>query len=80
MTARLNLRPSPRWLTTLGQSLQALLPPVIALLLFLALWQLFTMAPGATLPTPIRTVTETWELIVNPFFDYGGTDKGLFWQ
>ncbi|XGB43150.1 MAG: nitrate ABC transporter permease [Nodosilinea sp. LVE1205-7] len=80
MTARLNLRPSPRWLTALGQSLQALLPPAIALLLFLALWQLFTMAPGATLPTPIRTVTETWELIVNPFFDNGGTDKGLFWQ
>jgi len=80
MTAPLNLRRSPRWLTTLGQGLQAMVPPAIALLVFLALWQLFTMAPGATLPTPIRTVTETWELIVNPFFDYGGTDKGLFWQ
>jgi len=38
------------------------------------------MSPEATLPTPIDTITETWELIINPFFDNGGTDKGLFWQ
>jgi nitrate/nitrite transport system permease protein len=38
------------------------------------------MSPDANLPSPIRTVSETWELIANPFFNYGGTDKGLFWQ
>jgi len=38
------------------------------------------MTPEANLPGPITTVTETWKYIVDPFFDNGGTDKGLFWQ
>jgi nitrate/nitrite transport system permease protein len=25
-------------------------------------------------------VSDTWELIINPFFNNGGTDVGLFWQ
>ncbi|MFQ4136015.1 nitrate ABC transporter permease [Nodosilinea sp. PGN35] len=59
---------------------KGLIPPVVAILIFIAVWQLLTMSPGANLPTPVRTVQDTWELIVNPFFNYGGTDKGLFWQ
>jgi nitrate/nitrite transport system permease protein len=57
-----------------------MIPPAIAIVIFLVLWQLFTMSPTATLPSPIQTVQDTWELIVNPFFDNGGNDKGLFWQ
>lgn len=60
--------------------LKGLIPPVVALVVFLVVWQILTMSPSANLPTPIRTVQDTWELIVNPFFNYGGTDKGLFWQ
>ena len=36
--------------------------------------------PGATLPPPSRVLKDTWELIVDPFFDRGGIDKGLFWH
>ncbi|MBD2037426.1 nitrate ABC transporter permease [Leptolyngbya sp. FACHB-321] len=57
-----------------------LIPPIIAIAIFLALWQLFSWLPGATLPGPIRVVQETWTLILYPFYDKGGTDKGLFWQ
>jgi len=57
-----------------------LIPPVIAIAIFLVLWQLFSWIPGATLPGPIRVVQETWFLILYPFYDKGGTDKGLFWQ
>jgi bicarbonate transport system permease protein len=57
-----------------------LIPPVIAIAIFLVLWQLFSWIPGATLPGPIRVVQETWTLILYPFYDKGGTDKGLFWQ
>ena len=57
-----------------------LIPPVIAIAIFLVLWQLFSWLPGATLPGPIRVVQETWTLILYPFYDKGGTDKGLFWQ
>lgn len=57
-----------------------LIPPAIAIAIFLVVWQLFSWIPGATLPGPIRVVQETWTLILYPFYDKGGTDKGLFWQ
>lgn len=57
-----------------------LLPPVIAIAIFLTIWQLFSWLPGATLPGPIKVVQETWILILYPFYDKGDTDKGLFWQ
>lgn len=57
-----------------------LLPPVIAIAIFLILWQLFSMTPGATLPGPVKVIQDTWILIFWPFYDRGGTDKGLFWQ
>jgi bicarbonate transport system permease protein len=43
-------------------------------------WQLFSWTPGATLPGPIQVIKDTWILILYPFYDKGGTDKGLFWQ
>ena len=64
----------------LKEKLDDLLPPVIAIAIFLVLWQLFCSIPGATLPGPIKVVQETWILILYPFYDRGGTDKGLFWQ
>jgi nitrate/nitrite transport system permease protein len=54
--------------------------PLIALAIFLVIWQLLCMSPTSNLPSPIKTLSETWELIIDPFFDNGGTDKGLFWQ
>ncbi|HEY9846908.1 MAG TPA: hypothetical protein V6D03_12015, partial [Candidatus Caenarcaniphilales bacterium] len=59
-----------------GKWLKDLVPTAVALGIFLVLWQLFTMMPEANLPGPITTVAETWNYIVNPFFDNGGTDKG----
>ncbi len=57
-----------------------LIPPAIAIGVFLAVWQLFSWIPGATLPGPIQVIQDTWILILYPFYDRGGTDKGLFWQ
>lgn len=55
-----------------------ILPPLIALAVLLAIWQVIFGSPDANLPGPITTLTETWDpLIINPFFDNGGTDKGL---
>jgi nitrate/nitrite transport system permease protein len=55
-------------------------PPVIVLALLLGLWEVLCRKAGATLPPPSRVLKETWELIVDPFFDRGGIDKGLFWH
>lgn len=63
------IKGSRRWLTS-----------AIALFLFLGLWQVLTLSPDATLPGPIQVLKDTWPLIIDPFFDNGGTDKGLFWQ
>jgi bicarbonate transport system permease protein len=57
-----------------------IVPPVIAIAIFLVLWQLFAWTPGATLPGPIKVIQDTWILILYPFYDKGGIDKGLFWQ
>lgn len=55
-------------------------PPLVALALLVGVWQFLCTLPGAALPPPTKVVTDTWELIANPFFDHGGTDKGLFWH
>ncbi len=54
--------------------------PVLTLAALLLLWEMLCSQPGATLPAPSKVLTDTWELIVDPFFDNGGTDVGLFWQ
>ncbi|MUG98999.1 nitrate ABC transporter permease [Scytonema sp. UIC 10036] len=68
------------WLSRLQKQFPDLIPPLSALLIFLVVWQLFTWIPGATLPGPIQVVQDTWILIMYPFYDRGGIDKGLFWQ
>jgi bicarbonate transport system permease protein len=68
------------FLSSLQKQFPDLIPPAIALAIFLAIWQLFSFTPGATLPGPIQVIQDTWILILYPFYDKGGTDKGLFWQ
>ena len=55
-------------------------PPLITIGLLLLLWQMLCSAPGASLPPPSKVIKDTWALIIDPFFDNGGTDVGLFWQ
>src|SRR5213078_3335005 len=55
-------------------------PPIVVLAVILGVWELLCRKAGATLPPPSRVLKDTWELIVDPFFDRGGIDKGLFWH
>src|SRR5262247_896812 len=55
-------------------------PPFVVLAAALAVWELLCRKSGATLPPPSAVLRDTWELIVDPFFDRGGIDKGLFWH
>jgi nitrate/nitrite transport system permease protein len=57
-----------------------LVPPAVVIALALVVWELLCRKAGATLPPPSKVVQDTWELIVDPFFDRGGIDKGLFWH
>ncbi|AWI91130.1 nitrate ABC transporter permease [Methylorubrum aminovorans] len=56
------------------------LPPLVVLAGFLLLWEVLCSSPTAGLPPPSRVVAEAWDIIVDPFYDNGGTDKGLFWH
>ncbi|RVU17763.1 nitrate ABC transporter permease [Methylobacterium oryzihabitans] len=55
-------------------------PPLVVLALFLLLWEVLCQRPGAGLPPPSRVLAEAHDIIVDPFYDNGGTDKGLFWH
>jgi nitrate/nitrite transport system permease protein len=56
-------------------------PPILATILFLGLWQVLCPIGSKGLPGPIQVIQETWDpFIVNPFFDNGGNSKGLALQ
>jgi nitrate/nitrite transport system permease protein len=55
-------------------------PPIVVIAVTLLIWELLCRRAGSTLPPPSRVLNDTWELIVDPFFDRGGLDKGLFWH
>ncbi len=55
-------------------------PPLVMLLLLLAIWETLCMRPGATLPAPSKIWTEAYDLIVDPFFVAGPQDIGLGWR
>jgi bicarbonate transport system permease protein len=61
---------------------QNILPPFIAIFIFLALWELLSTSGITLLPGPSSLITDdrTRELLIFPFYDRGGIDKGMFWQ
>jgi hypothetical protein len=71
---------SENLLKALRETAARVVPPVIVIALFLAMWELLCRRAGATLPPPSRVLKDTWELIIDPFFDRGRIDKGLFWH
>ena len=71
---------SERIATGLRDVAARLVPPIVVIAFALLIWEVLCRRTGATLPPPSRVVRDTWELIVNPFFDHGGIDKGLFWH
>jgi nitrate/nitrite transport system permease protein len=81
MVRAINGRKSNVWTELMAnKQTRKVIAPLMAIGLFLLIWQLLTLSPDANLPSPTKVVAQTWELIVNPFFDKGATNKGLFWQ
>ena len=55
-------------------------PPLIVIALLMLFWELVCRRTGSALPPPSKVFKDTKELILDPFFDHGGIDKGLFWH
>ena len=72
----------PSKLRRLQPGLRNLMPYLICIGGFLIAWQILSLILGvARLPGPINVIVETWDpYISQPFFDDGGTSKGLGWQ
>jgi nitrate/nitrite transport system permease protein len=82
MTRTAGLRRQPNVLDRLlsNRKTRKIVAPLIAIGAILIIWQLLTLSPDANLPSPTKVISQTWELIIDPFFDKGATNKGLFWQ
>jgi nitrate/nitrite transport system permease protein len=62
-----------------GRAAAVVLPPLATVAIILAVWQGLS-GDGAGVPSPSQIWLESKELILDPFFDRGGVDKGLFWH
>jgi nitrate/nitrite transport system permease protein len=69
-----------RYLKAAKETAARVVPPLVVLALLALVWELACRRAGSTLPPPSRVFKDTRELILDPFFDHGGIDKGLFWH
>ena len=79
----LSIKATPRTgrlLTGLTDVAARVIPPALVIAVLLVVWEMLCARKGSSLPPPSRVLADTWELIVDPFFDRGGIDKGLFWH
>jgi nitrate/nitrite transport system permease protein len=62
--------------------LKGAMPYAVCIGGFLLLWAALSLVIGSgRLPGPVNVIAETWDpYIIHPFFDDGGTSKGLGWQ
>jgi nitrate/nitrite transport system permease protein len=63
-------------------AVRRVLTSLIALLVFLLIWQLLCSGPDARLPSPVKMLqsSDIQTLITDPFFDNGGVDVGMLRQ
>jgi nitrate/nitrite transport system permease protein len=71
---------SSQFLADWGNKAKTLIPPIVCTLAVLVVWQLLCLGEESKMPGPVKVLTQTFNLIINPFFDEGGTSKGLGWQ
>ena len=77
MTATLRRR-SRRPALLGNPALKPYLPYLVCIPTFLVIWQIFSGLLGSRLPGPFQVIIETWTpYISQPFYDDGGTSKGL---
>jgi len=64
-----------------GATARTVIPPAVTLLVLLGIWQMLASGQdGGGLPAPTMVWLESKDLILHPFYDHGGVDKGLFWH
>ena len=75
--------PTPRALpqiNALSEFARKVVPPIVVLAVLVTFWQVWSIQPGAALPSHTTDWAQSHDPIVDPFNDRGGLDKGLFWH
>ncbi len=67
-------------LSHIKKGLIASLPLLVVLTVLLAIWQIAADRPTSTLPPPSKIWRDCQELILHPFYNNGGLDRGLGWH
>lgn len=65
------------FLNLLLAKLKSVFFAAIGLIIFGGFWELLSAYTHNALPTPIATLTVLYEMIRDPFYDYGPNDKGI---
>jgi nitrate/nitrite transport system permease protein len=60
--------------------LKGLLYYVIGFSILILFWYVISLITKGELPTPVATFVVFWELVSDPFYDYGPNDKGIALQ
>lgn len=71
---------APRAAALAKEAAGQLVPPIVTLALLLLIWQLAASSPTSSLPSPLRVLDESWDIIAEPFRVGKGIDQGLFWH
>jgi nitrate/nitrite transport system permease protein len=66
-----------RFLRRLTQVFLSLFYNTIGLVFFIAFWYGISLVTQGNLPTPLATFQVFWELVKDPFYDFGPNDKGI---
>jgi nitrate/nitrite transport system permease protein len=69
-----------QWISNpwIKKQIRSFAPPLIALQMFLIVWQILCPIGSPGLPGPIQIVRDAWDpFIINPFFNNEGNSKGL---
>ncbi|MBE9104860.1 nitrate ABC transporter permease [Nostoc cf. edaphicum LEGE 07299] len=61
------------------KQVKQIISPACGITILLIVWHLLSLNPGTSLPSPLKVITENWDLIRDPFFNKGGNNKGFFW-
>lgn len=58
----------------------AVVPPLLGLLLLLAIWSLVAATTGSGIPGPVETLRQAAEVFADPFYSNGPNDQGIGWN
>jgi len=64
-------------LSAMGRFGVRMTPVTVMLVVMLGIWQFAASGPSSSLPAPSKIWADSSELILHPFYDRGGLDKGL---